>query len=326
MERQQGENELLLTCRDEGAGVCILRCASADPVIRVPDAVLDRPVVSLGRYALSQRDPELTGAGLFQVRVTGGNGDRPVVHDAGGLVHVLLPASLRRVGDYAFYNCRSLARLSLSGGVEELGGDALMNCAALRRIDLTLDENGKSCLQGLLAACSTDLEVRLTTPRGKAVLSFPAYREELELVRSAHIFQRRIQGSGYAYRQCFRDGVPDLPQYDGCFSRLLEGHDYPAACRVALDRLRWPLALSDAARDAYLAFLREHGGLAASELLDRNDGDGLAFLLELKVLSPAALTAAGDAARQAGRTGALALLLEALRPAAAPGRHKSFDL
>lgn len=325
MERQTGESELLLTCRRTAEGVAVLRCAADTAHAVLPDRVLGQPVTALGPYALSQREPDLSGyADAFQVHVTCG-GMSPQ-HDASAIRSLVLPAGLKTVGDYAFYNCRNLAHLTLTGSVERLGSDSFMNCP-VRSIALDLGADGKSCLRLLLADCLADLEVALRFPDGvESRLFFPAYREELELLAAPHIFQTRIQGGGYACRQCVQNGVVDFGAYDGCLDRLLAEHDFPSACRMALDRLRWPLRLSAGAASAYRAVLSDHGAEAVALLLDHRDTEGLSFLLSQRLLSPAQRAAACDAARQWGNTEALALLLEDLRPAPGQGLDKSFDL
>lgn len=325
MERQAGENELFLTCRRAEDGIAILRCAADTPHVVLPDRVLGQPVTALGPYALSQREPDLSAwTDAFQVHVTCG-GMSPQ-HDASAIRNLVLPAGLKTVGDYAFYNCRNLAHLTLTGSVERLGSDSFMNCP-VRSIALDLGADGKSCLRLLLADCLADLEVALRLPDGaEARLFFPAYREELELLAAPHIFQTRIQGGGYACRQCVQNGVVDFGAYDGCLDRLLAEHDFPSACRMALDRLRWPLRLSAGAKAAYRSALSDHGAEATSLLLDRRDTEGLSFLLSQRLLSPAQRSAACDAARQRGNTEALALLLEDLRPTPGQGLDKSFDL
>ena len=78
-----------------------------------------------------------------------------------------------------------------------------------------------------------------------ARLLFPEYVEELEDLSPAHIFQRRIHGAGYSYRQCFDGGVLNFRQYDAALSELLERHDFSVAARVAVRRLAVPFVLSD---------------------------------------------------------------------------------
>ena len=157
-------------------------------------------------------------------------------------------------------------------------------------------------------------------------LLFPAYTEELEDLSPAHIFQRRIHGAGYSYRQCFDGAVLNLRQYDRALSELAERHDFAIAARVAVRRLAAPFALSDSARADYLAVLREHGGPLACALAKQGDSVSLHVLLSLSVLSDAGIDAACTAAREAGQTAALSVLLAAAGPSKPRGRAKTFDL
>ena len=157
-------------------------------------------------------------------------------------------------------------------------------------------------------------------------LLFPAYTEELEDLSPAHIFQRRIHGAGYSYRQCFDGASLNFRQYDRALSELAERHDFAIAARVAVRRLAAPFALSDSARADYLAVLREHGGPLACALAKQGDSVSLHVLLSLSVLSDAGIDAACTAAREAGQTAALSVLLAAAGPSKPRGRAKTFDL
>ena len=95
---------------------------------------------------------------------------------------------------------------------------------------------------------------------------------------------------------------------------------------VAVRRLAAPFALSDSAREDYLAVLREHGGPLACALAKQGDSAALHVLLSLSVLSAADIDAACTAAREAGQTAALSVLLAAVGPAKPRGRAKTFDL
>lgn len=120
-----------------------------------------------------------------------------------------------------------------------------------------------------------------------ARLLFPEYVEELEDLSPAHIFQRRIHGAGYSYRQCFDGGVLNFRQYDAALSELLERHDFSVAARVAVRRLAVPFVLSDAAKAEYLTVLRAHGGNLAQSCAKAGETAALTFLLSLGVLSAA---------------------------------------
>lgn len=319
----EGENDLLLTCAHIPGGIAVLRCETRDDTVRLPDSIDGTPVVQLGAYALSERAPDLSGRETFPVRVICG-GPEPV-HDANAIRSVTLSAALQSVDSYAFYNCRRLETITMHHAVTDFGGGALMNCRALHTIVLHGEPNAPTCLQKLLGEHAGELDVRF---EGKthARLLFPAYTEELEDLSPAHIFQRRIHGAGYGYRQCFDGGILSFRQYDLALSGLLERHDFAVAARVSARRLAVPYALSDTAREAYLDCLRAHGGVLLRDCAAAGESAAISFLLSLGVLTAADVDAACDAAREKEQTAALSVLLAATRKSAAKGRTKTFDL
>lgn len=318
-----GENDLLLTCVRVPDGIAVLRCETRDDTVRVPDDIDGVPITQLGPYALSERAPDLSGRETFSVRITCG-GPEPV-HDANAIHAVSLPTALQSVGSYAFYNCRRLETITLPHTVTDFGGGALMNCRALHTVVLRAEPNTPTCLQKLLGEHAGELDVRFDGGE-PARLLFPAYTEELEDLSPAHIFQRRIHGAGYGYRQCFDAGVLSFRQYDLALTGLLERHDFAVAARVAARRLAVPYALSDAAREAYLDCLRAHGGVLLRECAAAGESAAISFLLSLGVLAAADVEAACDAAREKEQTAALSVLLAATGKTAARGRAKTFDL
>ena len=324
------ENEAVLLCTRQQDGVCILRCRTADPILRLPETVGGLPVVALGDYLCAAREPDVSQYDVFKVRLTTGEQvSSAPVHDARAIERVVVPRSVQAIGSYAFYNCYNLQAVTVHAGLRSVGHGAFMNCTAFRQVELYAGERDKTCLSDLLGQTSGELLAILHLPQAEARLFFPPFNEELEDLGPAHIFQRRIEGAGYAYRQCIQNGVLSFLQYDGAFERLLRIQDYDTACRVALLRLRWPVGLSAQAREVYLTCLREHPTDAVRTLLDSRDVPGLSALLSFGVLDRGGLSAACDLARQMGQTEALALLLAALdRTAgrAAPCRQKTYDL
>ena len=303
MRTIEGENELLLTCAETPDGVAILRCETRDDAVRLPDEIGGAPVVSLGAY-----------------------GPEPV-HDANAIRAVTLPRSLQSVGGHAFYNCRRLERLTLTGSVRDFGGDTLMNCHALHFVRLHADPAGPTCLRKILNEYAGELDVLLGLDGGaQARLLFPAYSEVLEPVTPAHIFQRRIHGAGYGYRECFEAGVFRPHEYDRALESLIARHDFIDAARIAARRLAAPFGLSDGARDAYLDCLRTHGGELARACAAAGESAALTFLLSLGVLTAADVSASCDTARAHEQTAALSVLLAAAGQQQPRGRVKSFDL
>ena len=145
-------------------------------------------------------------------------------------------------------------------------------------------------------------------------------------VTPAPIFQRRIHGAGYGYRECFETGVFQPHQYDRALEGLLARHDFIDAARIAVRRLAAPFGLSDKARAAYLDCLRAHGGELARACAAAGESAALRFLLSLSVLSAQDIAAACDTAREKEQTAALSVLLAAAGQQQPKGRAKSVDL
>ena len=200
-----------------------------------------------------------------------------------------------------------------------------MNCRALREVRLYADPSSPTCLYKLLGEYAGELDVRFFWNGTVYYLLFPAYSEDLEALTPAHIFQRRIHGAGYGYRQCFDGGALSTHQYDRALSGLLERHDFLVAARVTIRRLATPFGLSDAARATCLDCLRAHGGTLARRCAAAGESAALTFLLSLGVLSPAEIDAACDTAREKEQTAALSVLLAAGQ-SSPKGRAKTFDL
>lgn len=323
------ENQALLTYEVTQVGVCILRCQTADAVVQLPDTLDGQPVTALGDYVCAARTPDLTGRQIRQVCLTTHTGQSIPQHNAHAIERVCVPQSVRTIGNYAFYNCDGLKSLSLYDTVREMGHGALMNCTSFAYVDFYAAEGARTCLSDLLGQTSAQLEVRLHAPTGVARLLFPPYQEELQDLGPAHIFQRRIEGAGYAYRQCVQNDILSFAQYDSAFERLLRIQDYETACHVALLRLRTPLGLTAAARQTYLDCLRTHARQIACDLVRSGDTAALTALLSFGVLDTADASAACDCARKLRRTEAAGLLLAVLHRQmenTAPRAQKSYDL
>ena len=231
----EGENELRLTCsRSVSGGIALLRCETQDDIVRLPDEIDGVPVTEVGAYVLSERVPDLTGKDTFAVRITCG-GTEPK-HNAAAIRTVMLPKDAKSVGSYAFYNCRNLERIELTDSVSEFGGGALMNCMSLREVILHAAPSAPTCLPRLLGEYAGELDVRFDE---HARLLFPEYVEELEDLSPAHIFQRRIHGAGYSYRQCFDSGVLNFRQ---------RAHRATAGRSMQRSRLPWRRTAPDCRR------------------------------------------------------------------------------
>ena len=203
MRSVPAECDALLTCCREEGGVALLRCETSAPQLLLPDELDGLPIIRLGDYVFSAREPKQLPEGAFTLRLTSGGEELPA-HDAAALRMVRLPQKALSLGNYAFYGCTGLEALEIGGHLQTVGTDAFMNCFSLRRMTLTAPAEECRCLRGLLQEYSGELELCFAPAAGpECRLFFPAYDEDYEEMAAPHIFHYNIRGVGYLCRQSF---------------------------------------------------------------------------------------------------------------------------
>lgn len=323
METISGAGSWRLTVRREAAGVTILRAATWEEDAALPETLWGLPVTALGDHALAP------GAGAVPgVPVSCGPMSPDAQWDNRRLRTLALPSSLRRVGDYALFNCVELRELRLGDGVQYWGGGAIMNCRRLDtfRVDCTGREG--ELLAYLAGELPGELDVTLRRGGGtEARLIFPEYVEVYEENCPAHHFDYNIYGAGYGYHHCFYGKRLDYRAYDALWRPMLS-MEYEAGCalRLAWWRLRYPAGLTDRAAADYRAYLQSHALEALELLLDLGDTEGLGKLLAEVPPDRETLSQACGLARGRGSTAALALLLEEQHRRFPAGAGRRFDL
>lgn len=326
MRSVPAECDALLTCCREEGGIALLRCETSAPQLLLPDELDGLPIIRLGDYVFSAREPKQLPEGAFRLRLTSGVEELPA-HDAAALRMVRLPQKALSLGNYAFYGCTGLEALEIGGHLQTVGTDAFMNCFSLRRMTLTAPAEECRCLRGLLQEYSGKLELCFAPAAGpECRLFFPAYDEDYEEMAAPHIFHYNIRGVGYLCRQSFDGHCFRYDQYDASLDLLLRTHEFSLAVRMAMDRLRFPVQLSETARAAYLSCLEQHTEQALELVLTEADTAPLSFLLSLDLLGRPALAEGCGMARTARRTEALGLLLEYQNRRFGAPRARSFDL
>ena len=180
MRSVPAECDALLTCCREEGGIALLRCETSAPQLLLPDELDGLPIIRLGDYVFSAREPKQLPEGAFRLRLTSGGEELPA-HDAAALRMVRLPQKALSLGNYAFYGCTGLEALEIGGHLQTVGTDAFMNCFSLRRMTLTAPAEECCCLRGLLQEYSGKLELCFAPAAGpECRLFFPAYDEDYE--------------------------------------------------------------------------------------------------------------------------------------------------
>ena len=122
-----------------------------NPVYRSVDGVLfDQSLTHLircpggfsGLYAISSTLTTL-GAGAF--------------YDCFALTNVTMPASITRIGDFAFNDCTDLAALAVGDGVTSSGAAAFSQCSALTNVTIgkSVMNIGDSAFYGRYRSCQS---------------------------------------------------------------------------------------------------------------------------------------------------------------------------
>lgn len=323
METVSGVNNWKLTIRREREGITLLRAETCDERAALPEELFGLPVTALGDHAMTPHAREETGESVL---VTCGLPAEPDWNNR-RLQELTLPASLRRMGDYALLNCDGLKTLRLHDSIAVWGGAALMNCRRLDTFYLTQDGSQGESLAYFADELSRELDVTIFRPSGTVRLVFPEYIEVYEENCPAHHFDYNIYGAGYPYHHCFRQKRLNLKDYDDLWPAYLgTEHDDGTALRLAWWRLWYPADLTGPAEEGYLAYLRAHAREAARWRLLERDPAGLRFLLAHTPWDRDMLAELCALAREQDAPEALALLLEEQHKRWPTGAEKSFEL
>ena len=277
-------------------GARILRIYGNDLTVRIPDRVDGLPVTELGAYCFSASEhlpPEggrltrLCNEGDFLISSGLEDGISPSFPAVCGdyLQEVFLPDTVTTIHNAAFYNCRNIKLLSVGKELRSIGSDVFMNCRHLDRIDQRASSTEETGLNLILERLITEVEVSFR-PEGNSgesvdpecVLLFPEYWEWLNEISPAHVFSRSIEGEGFRMRKVFQGHRIDFSKYDQCFPEVLTGESAATVCRIALDRLRWPVSLQPAAKDRYARAVRDRLDTAVRLIIKDRDMEGLHFL------------------------------------------------
>lgn len=326
MEVFSGTSNWKLKISRTDHSVTILRAFTCDASASLPDELFDLPITELGPHALAPSAREVPGE---EVWITCGapEGD----FDNRNLRELSLPAPLQKIGSYAFMNCCSLEALHLSGELSVLGADAFMNCRSFSRIFLFCEQL-VSCraLAFLVEELPQELSATIFEA-GSAEeirLLFPEYREVMDENVPNHYFNYVIAGAGYPYHNLFQKKLFSLSGYDALWEKFLScEYERASAIRLAWWRIRYPAALSEEARSAYLDYLRPHfSSLVRLILEEERDIPGLRLLLALLSPSREDFAEAQQLARNLNFTEASAILLEEQHRRFPIGHARSFEL
>lgn len=281
----------------------ILRVFASEPVVTVPQTVEGCPVTEIGAYCFAENGhlPETYMETMLMQRDRDGqvtwempsekSGQRPSEKFAltelcgSYLEEISLPETLEKIGNLAFYNCTSLKKITLGKKMEQVGSDAFMNCGKFRNIFLHCGVGEKSGIRQILSQISSDMEVTFCGKCGiEAVVFYPEYYESYDEIAPAHLFGRNIEGEGFRARQCFKDGAPDLTQYDRIFPKACAEENDKTLRKLVVTRLRYPVGMNERAKDLYEDYFSRHCREIGEEMAQGKNLEDIRYFCEKKML------------------------------------------
>lgn len=215
---------------------------SSSPTIEIPELIDGYIVREIGNYCFSKKEVDLSNSILsHEIRSS--------YHECSGsdVESVRFPSTLKKLGNYAFYNCRMLKEVFLPSSLMSIGSDAFMNCLRLNHIHYDCSIFSVTILKQILTQITWDIEVDFID----GSIFYPEYNGSYDEVGPAHIFALNIEGEGFRMRQCFKDGKIDFDGYDACFEKLCAEESESCIFHVAI--LRFMMESQQ-----YIPYLRAH--------------------------------------------------------------------
>lgn len=247
--------------------------------VRIPSQIKGIPLTEIASYCFSQASQikedviEEEHEGLY-----------PML--GGALTKVVLPKTIRKIGNYVFYNCRNLKEILIGEETREIGSDAFMNCLSLHRLTLTCAPEKRTGLKQILSQISADIEVCfIENEEIKALLFYPEYMESYDEITPAHLFGRNITGEGFRARQGFTEGILDFSMYDSVFQKACVEESHEVLISMASNRILYPMDLKQEAEVLYKGYLVKHANMVMAGLLKKKDLSFLKRLVKLGCLS-----------------------------------------
>ncbi|MEY8354399.1 leucine-rich repeat domain-containing protein [Lachnospiraceae bacterium 54-53] len=252
-----------------------------DGAVRIPEQIEKRPVTELAAYAFSGgwgRNQMLASA-ENQILLCDEEGnpvseaeeDLPPEICCERLKDLYLPDTVKKIGNYAFYNCYELIHVECFSSISDLGSGLFTGCSGIKYLDIHIVDGTRSCMKEILSELRQELYVNYYSSQGNARLVFPEMFEESVEHTPARIIIREMHGCGHMYRYCFDHTEFQFHKYDALFPHILVQEPERVVAALVLGRLFTPLGLQDPDKKTYEAYLKEHFTGAAGLALEDRD-------------------------------------------------------
>ena len=320
-------------------GFTILRAAgNGTEELNIPEEAVGGRVTEVASYAFSDRIGERDRTERlekgFWVDEKGGRTEPPDETfeeiQGGRLQKISLPQSLKRVGSYAFYNCRILEKISFFDSLTDLGAGAFTGCHQIKRLQVTCLQGEGSLLRDLLMELPEELAVDWSWKEERARLFFPEFFEEGVENTPARILENHVHGSGLSYRNCFYKRSLNFKEYDSLFPKAVAWEREELLFDLASARLIQPYGMTPEAEERYREYLEGRFSALAQQFAREERYEELDLLLSKLTVPEPELLSAVEALSKEGRTRAVSLLMEYRRrhvqPISRTERKRRFEL
>lgn len=343
--------------------ITVLGCRSYGGLVGIPDTIDGKTVTELAAYAFSEgwgRQEMLKTAGKILLADSEGNARSGIeidsnTIDAGSLIdtaidtaiyaaagielppaaccghleEIILPRTIKKIGNYAFYNCFELNTVRCYSTIEDVGAGLFTGCTSIRHMDICVIPGRRSCFKELISELRQELYVNYYVEQGeesvRAKLVFPEMFEESVENTPARIIMREMHGCGHLYRYCFEQTEFCFSKYDALFPHIKVQEPERVVCALVMGRLKYLVELAKQYRRTYEEYLREHMAGAAEYALSAGDLECFTWLAVHYAEKKEALDEMIELAVRKGETEALSGLMD-LRHRRFPAKKRTFSL
>ncbi len=255
--------------RIKNGAVEVVRCFGTGETVILPEQIDGKKVRSVAPYTFSaKKRAEDTDVLEYRTKEEFLTEDTETILAGEKIQEVLLPKTVQEIGNYLFYGCRELRKVTCSDQLERIGSGAFTGCGKLRKLDVYLTVGEKSCVKEILGDLWQRIDVTFyqeyidTDCENSGVevikLVFPEHYEEAVENTPARILFTQHHGIGNNYRQCFYDRKLDYQKYDELFVLAKAQEASEVLEDLVFWRMEYPYRLSERARKGYEAYFSEH--------------------------------------------------------------------
>ena len=129
----------------------IVRCFGTGETVVVPETLGEIKVRAVAAYTFSEKKSS-EDQDVLEYRTEDGflEEDREQLLAGEKIAEVVFPETVREIGNYIFYGCRQLRKLTFSDRLYRIGSGAFTGCGKLRELNVFLMDGEKSCVKEIL--------------------------------------------------------------------------------------------------------------------------------------------------------------------------------